>query len=148
MPDRSQPGSGWFGLAYLLASAIGVVGLILEPSISVRELLESAHLEWAVVVWSVGFLAAGFLAGLARHRGWYYAEVRAVYGLAGLFALWAVMVGIAATGSSAQAGLGFACTAAFFVGWARYRMYRLRRNLVSQAALRRAVGDSLREGRA
>lgn len=147
MPDRRQPGSGWFALSYALAAAAGLVGLLAQPSVSVREVLAESHIEWAVLVWSVGFLAAGTAATVARWRAWYQAEVRAVYALAGMFWLWTAMVAAAGSGSAWQAGAGFAATGSFMAGWARYRLYRLRRNVTSHAAWAAAVGEVLAQER-
>lgn len=150
MPDRQQPGSRWLLLAYCFAAAAGLVGLMAEPSVSVRGALEASSLSWAITVWSVGFVVIGASCALARWRGWYCAEVWAVYGLSGLFWLWAAMVAVVGTGTSWQAGLGFCCTAAFLSGWAGYRRYRLRRNARSAAELRQAVvsvtGEAIRQG--
>jgi hypothetical protein len=143
MPDRHQPGSAWFVLAYLLAAMAGIVGILLEPSVPVRRVLTETHVGWAVAVWSTGFLVAGVAAATARWRFWYQAEVRAVFALAGLFWLWAAMVAAAGSGSAWQAGVGFASAGSFMVGWGRYRLYRLRRNISSRAALAVAVGQAL-----
>ncbi|MCR6649695.1 MAG: hypothetical protein NVV70_16750 [Cellulomonas sp.] len=148
MPDRRQPGSAWFALAYALAAAAGLVGLLAQPSVSVREVLAETHIEWAVLVWSLGFLIAGAGATIARWRAWYQAEVRAVYALAGMFWLWTAMVAAAGSGSAWQAGVGFAASGSFMVGWARYRLYRLRRNARSHEALAAAVGEVIEQGRA
>ena len=145
-PDRKQPGSAWFVTAYLMAVCVGVVGIVAEPSVSVRATLESTGLGWAIPVWSLGYLFAGAASAIARLRRWYCAEVWAVYALGGLFWLWAAMVAVAGNGSSWQAGLGFLSAGAFMFGWAGYRRFRLRRNASTSADLRRAVNATVGEG--
>lgn len=145
MPDRRQPGSGWYILAYLFAATAGLVGVLAAPSVSVRVALEGARLGWAIDVWSLGFLGVGVASIIARAMRWYCAEVWAVVALSGMFWLWAALVAAAGTGTAWQAGLGFACTGAFMTGWARYRRYRLRRNATSVERLRQAVDETVGE---
>lgn len=145
MPDRRSPGSRWYVAAHLVIAAAGLVGLVVEPSPSVREVLGMYGFGWTVAAWSATLTLAGVLAAWARLAQRYYAETAAVDLVAAVLLVWAILVGIVVAGgqrSSLQAALAFVAAALLMHGWAKYRRSRLDRTV---AQFRATVVDIARK---
>lgn len=124
MPDKGKPGSRWFVAGHAAVAIGGVVGVLFQPSPSLRSALEQVNAGPLVYVWSLAFVAAGAGAIAARLARRYRAETIAVDVTAATVLLWAAMLLTTRESSAAQLALVLVGMVLILHGWAVYRRSR------------------------